>query len=225
MLTESDLRDWDNWIAEREPGAVSGVTVSRVKELVDDLKYFKSLYTDMSAILEKSRIDLKACEEYRDCVYGERNKLVCALSKVFPAALARHSEYDKDWEEDWRWIVYITIPTGQVSWHIHDSELPDFNHLSRITACWDGHSIEEKYRRLKELLPVKNKDLVDEVRSLRIHTNVLEETLDLEHQSAARLEEEIKVLHHALYLVVFNTFEPGRPEVSDWIKKAREAFK
>jgi len=43
-------------------------------------------------------------------------------------------------------------PTGQMTWHIHDSELPMFDHLGRASVnTWDGHTTEEKYERLAEL--------------------------------------------------------------------------
>lgn len=90
----------------------------------------------------------------RDAVYSERNQLVAALSKVFPSYLARHPD-DGEWDEDWRWIVFVKLPTGQASWHIHDSELERFAHLKEAEATfWDGHSTEEKYRRL-EALPAR----------------------------------------------------------------------
>jgi hypothetical protein len=63
-------------------------------------------------------------------VYHERNMLVCALSKIYPSLLGRHPS-DQEWDDDWRWIVYVNLPTGQVSWHIHDSELSLFDHLDR----------------------------------------------------------------------------------------------
>ncbi len=91
--------------------------------------------------------------ERKDRAYRERDMLVCALSKLFPAYLARHSEEDTSWENDWRWIVYIDLPTGQVSWHIHDSEREMFNHLEVRENNWDGHTTEEKYRRLAVITP------------------------------------------------------------------------
>lgn len=90
-------------------------------------------------------------EESKNGAYKERDMLVCALSKLFPAHLARHSEEDKEWEDDWRWIVYIELPTGQVSWHIHDSEREMFNHLEVGENKWDGHNTERKYERLMAL--------------------------------------------------------------------------
>ena len=93
----------------------------------------------------------------KDEVYWERDQLVAALSKIYPAWLARHPEEDKEWEDDWRWIVFIQLPEvegeyqRQVSWHIHDSELHYFAHLRKQQNTWDGHTTEEKYRRLEHL--------------------------------------------------------------------------
>lgn len=89
--------------------------------------------------------------------YWERNQLVAALSKLLPAGLGKHDPNDKEWEDDWRNIVYI-IGIGphfelvQMSWHIHDSELPMFSHLKFDPDIkWDGHTTEEKYKRLARM--------------------------------------------------------------------------
>lgn len=86
----------------------------------------------------------------KDCAYGERNALVAALSKLFPASLERHPEHE-EWLDDWRWVVFINLPTGQVSWHIHDSEVHQFTHLDSGQRTWDGHTTEQKYKRLAQL--------------------------------------------------------------------------
>lgn len=59
------------------------------------------------------------------------------------------------WEEEWRWIVCIRLPNSArvVTWHIHDSELTLFRFLNQRTApdyVYDGHSTDEKYRRIYE---------------------------------------------------------------------------
>jgi hypothetical protein len=41
-------------------------------------------------------------------------------------------------EPEWP-VVYIELPTGQVSWHMPQHGIP-----------FDGHSTEEKYRRIQE---------------------------------------------------------------------------
>jgi len=103
----------------------------------------------------------------KDMAYGERNKLVAVLSKIFPAWISRHDDNDKSWEDDWRWIVFVLVPTRvvmqQVSWHIHDSELPEFEHLDVRPNIWDGHSTDEKYKRLEEITVTKVMTTSDKV--------------------------------------------------------------
>lgn len=105
------------------------------------------------------RIERDRLKKEKDGAYSERNKLVAALSKLFPASLERHPDEDKAWEDDWRWIVFVDLPTGQVSWHIHDSELSNFDHLERHRGrSWDGHSTEEKYERLERIAALEPKE-------------------------------------------------------------------
>lgn len=111
----------------------------------------------------------------KDQAYWERNQLVRALSVLFPAWLEKHPESDKDWDDDWRTIVFIEIPTEeltnkyvqggfdlnykrQLSWHLHDSDVDWFSHLEmREGNSWDGHTTEEKYSRLRKLRRFKRR--------------------------------------------------------------------
>ena len=96
--------------------------------------------------------ELDAAVSGKDLAYSERDKLVCALSKLFPAYLMLHPD-DAKWDKDWRWIVCINLPAGQATWHVHLSELPWFAHLERRDNDWDQHSTDEKYKRLSALEP------------------------------------------------------------------------
>lgn len=121
-----------------------------------DLDKVKSFISKVEKEAEE-RAYQRAVEEVgksKDDAYHERDMLVCALSKLFPSYLARHDEKE-EWEDDWRWIVYIEIPTGQVSWHIHDSEIEMFDHLEVKENNWDGHNTERKYQRLSKLQAFK----------------------------------------------------------------------
>lgn len=90
--------------------------------------------------------------EAKDGAYDERNRLVAMLASLFPASLERHPDEDAEWENDWRWIVFIDLPTGQASWHIHDSQLSMFGHLKRMQGRkWDGHTNEQKWDRVAKL--------------------------------------------------------------------------
>lgn len=104
----------------------------------------KEILSFLEAEVEKEK-------KSKDDAYHERNMMVAALTKLFPSYLARHDENDKEWERDWMWIVYIELPTGQVSWHIHDSERDLFNHLEVKENKWDGHNTKRKYERLLAL--------------------------------------------------------------------------
>lgn len=110
--------------------------------------FIAAAHNALPALLDR----IEELEGEKNGAYSERDQLVGALSKVFPAWLERHPESDVSWENDWRWIVFVSMPTGQASWHIHDSELPLFDHLSRQSGnSWDGHKTPEKYTRLNAL--------------------------------------------------------------------------
>jgi hypothetical protein len=94
--------------------------------------------------VHKSQVDI-------DKAYSERNKLVCALSKLWPSHLAKHPPTDISWDPNWTYIVIIESPVGQLSWHIMDRELPMFSHLEHGYNNWDGHTTEQKYERLADL--------------------------------------------------------------------------
>lgn len=101
------------------------------------------------------RADLAVLEaeawDRADRVYNERNRLIAYLASLFPSVLERQEE---EWEDGWRWIVFVHHPQGQLSWHIHDSELPLFDHVPRGigNVKWDGHTTEEKYQRIAKAI-------------------------------------------------------------------------
>lgn len=85
----------------------------------------------------------------RDLAYTERNKLVAALARLLGNAwIAEHDRTDEQWDPEWRTIVFIEGPTGQLSWHLHDSDVPLFAGLPRGLNSWDGHTTPEKYERV-----------------------------------------------------------------------------
>ena len=123
---------------------------------IDDLNQEDKLeyQEDKIEILETH---INTLREMKNTAYQERDKLVAALSKIAlafgcQAGLAKHPAEDIEWEDDWRNIVFIETPLGeQMSWHIHDSELPLFEHLDSYNKEWDGHTTEEKYERLENI--------------------------------------------------------------------------
>lgn len=92
---------------------------------------------------------LKEMEARKDAAYYERNQVVAALAKCFPSGVATTAI--EGWSEDWHGCVYIDLPTGQVSWHFHDSQAHLFAGLPAYGGKWDGHDTPEKYRRVAAL--------------------------------------------------------------------------
>lgn len=91
-----------------------------------------------------------------EVAYGERNRCVYLIVLLAQAlglrvGMGRHiDKEDVPWDDEWRNVVYVDLPSGQVSWHIHDSEMTwGFDALPKYPDPWDGHTTSLKYRRLR----------------------------------------------------------------------------
>jgi len=95
--------------------------------------------------------------ELLDQAYQERNLCMLlaarlALALGWRAGLGKHNADDPEWEREWTNILFLDTPAGQLSWHLHDSELPDTQAFRSYSAPWDGHTTQEKYARVRALL-------------------------------------------------------------------------
>src|SRR6266851_4890124 len=77
-------------------------------------------YEDELQVVLGKEIDL------RNKAYAERNMCVALIARLsemlgYKVGMKRHE--GEDWEDDWRHVIFIDLPNGQLSWHIHDSEL------------------------------------------------------------------------------------------------------
>jgi hypothetical protein len=98
--------------------------------------------TEMERSLRTQRENLRA----------ERIILIACLSKEFPAILAHHTPDESGADYDWGWVVYIELPSGQVSFHIGESR-GWFDHLAVANIpVWDGHNSEQKWGRVTAYL-------------------------------------------------------------------------
>ena len=112
----------------------------------------ESAQSDIAHALAASRAEVERERASKDGAYDERNRLVAVLAALYPSSLERHPDEDTTWENDWRWIVFVDLPTGQATWHIHDSHLPLFDHVPRFAGRkWDGHNTEAKYKRIEAM--------------------------------------------------------------------------
>lgn len=81
-----------------------------------------------------------------DDIYRERAHLIAHLTVLYPSVLVHDADPDAP---GWP-VLYVTLPTGQVSWHIAPGDLDLLHHVPAGQATWDGHDTTEKYRRLDQ---------------------------------------------------------------------------
>ena len=84
-----------------------------------------------------------------DDIYSERDKILVllarwALEQGYPVGVG----IDAEQPEIWKYILFIELPTGQISWHLLEPELEWFSFLPDYTEPWDGHTRSEKYERV-----------------------------------------------------------------------------
>ncbi len=82
-----------------------------------------------------------------DEAYLDRNLAVQVL-----AVLARQLGYQagiRNREDEWP-ILYVELPTGQVSWHIPKEEIAAY--FPDYPGEWDGHDLKEKRDRIRRFL-------------------------------------------------------------------------
>lgn len=95
----------------------------------------------------------------RDLAYTERNRMVAVLSALWPASI--EDDAGEQSSPDWP-VVIIDSPAGQLSWHVHVREIHLFRHLPRRAGRkWDGHSTDEKNRRLHDLVRLSAQRVVE----------------------------------------------------------------
>ena len=108
---------------------------------------------------EELEIQLGKEIDMRNNAYKERNLCVALIADLaighgIPVGIKTHPEDDPEWDPEWMHILFMDLPTGQVSWHLHISEVENFPHIPPYTREWDGHTTEEKYQRVKDFIKI-----------------------------------------------------------------------
>lgn len=126
-------------------------------ELYHMIKEIIFLQNNLIADLSDNVLKLEA---QKNGAYSERTKTLsgmCSMAIALGYCVYIMPHVGEEWDDDWRNIVVIEGPTGQMSWHIHDSEMELFKGMPHVSENkWDGHDTEEKYRRvigLSECVP------------------------------------------------------------------------
>jgi hypothetical protein len=133
-------------------GDVAEDDARKYENRIQELSRTLGVYRD--EVIERDR-KIQLLEGQKNGAYSERNQCVALLAKMavamgLKAGVREHPSEDLAWEPDWRTVVFIDLPTGQVSWHFHDSEKHLLGGLPRYVGQWDGHGTYEKYLRVEK---------------------------------------------------------------------------
>jgi len=122
-------------MSETETEDLTVETVERIRI------YFGKLDPEEEKFLKLTIMDLLKN------IYTDRNLAVQALAKLaYQQGMKVGVRFVlPDWP-----VIYIGLPTGQVSWHIPSKELEVI--LPNYTGVWDEHDTEEKMRRVRDFL-------------------------------------------------------------------------
>ena len=81
-------------------------------------------------------------------IYSERAAVVAALARA-ARETGRKVWFGVDPKEPEWPVLFIDLPTGQVSWHFSAQDRDAYaSDISNGSGKWDGHTTEEKYARL-----------------------------------------------------------------------------
>lgn len=88
----------------------------------------------------------------KDAAYAERDKclvLMALMSQRLGLNVGMGID-PKASSDEWESVLFIDLPAGQVSWHIHESETHWFYFVGAYDGIWDEHTTDEKYQRVME---------------------------------------------------------------------------
>lgn len=140
------------------PGHINLVAIDALSKMLDaaparltteialtDLPEFKQ-------IIATAQEQIHTLEAAKNGAYAERNKcLVLVALMAQRLDLKTGIGIDPNAEtSEWQSILFIDLPAGQVSWHLHESETHMFYFVGAYGGTWDGHTTDEKYRRVVE---------------------------------------------------------------------------
>lgn len=133
-------------------------TAAREREAADEIErqrasaeYWRGEAVRAADTLPPLRAEIERLTTEKDEAYRQRNHLVAALAHLFPSGSGIRATNIDGWEPDWHGCVYVDLPTGQISYHYHDSQAGLFADLPSYAKPWDGHDKDAVHSRLAAL--------------------------------------------------------------------------
>ncbi len=113
------------------------------------LAVWKSDYDTLRQQLADVIVKHNETRSDKDGAYFERNNLVAAIARLYPSGI--RSTSIEGWDAEWHGCVYIDLPSGQISYHYHDSHAHLFADLPPYEKPWDGHDKDTVHKRLADV--------------------------------------------------------------------------
>lgn len=123
----------------KSPYVLLQKATERNKELEREVTALTAANADLTAQLAEAKAD-------KDEAYRQRNYLVAALARIYPSGV-RNTDIP-GWSADWHGCCFIDLPSGQISYHFHDSHHFLFDKLPAYKTEWDGHDKDVVHDRL-----------------------------------------------------------------------------
>lgn len=150
-LTPSERPSIDSFDYERsdvpeEVNRYISELISYTNKLADELETVERHAEAVERRLAEANKRIAELETDKDDAYRQRNYLVAALARLFPSGV-RNTNIP-GWADDWHGCCFINLPSGQISYHFHDSHRHLFAGLPPYESPWDGHEKETVHNRL-----------------------------------------------------------------------------
>lgn len=156
-----------------------------------------------------------ALVEANELIYAERDHCVAALMRAWRTfGITVGITEDPNAEDEWKHVVVAEIPTGQVSWHVHDDELSLFEGLTEYTRPREEDDPSTTYERLLAYVPPPAPQLEDEL-LLAVCKNL--------HCGGASIMTALEILwnHVRRADAVFDALASACPNVDDPVARVR----
>lgn len=131
---------------------INRVKPSEVRACIDSLRdrYIKVRDQETKEIIIEAMDALDRLSSSTYDLNWEKGLLVCLAARMHDSLISPHHKHESGWDPGDGWLVYVNLPTGQVSFHIdHEMKTLLASNIKVVKSpVWDGHGLDEKWKRI-----------------------------------------------------------------------------
>jgi hypothetical protein len=143
--------------AEKFFGAAHGTYVmgwipEHLAALSSDLAAeFAAVRAPLEATIAQQAQRIETLTAAKNDAYRQRNLLAMLLASEHGGSLVAAVPSESEWTR----VLLVPLRTGQISFHLHDSEVRtvlECPYIRQVDGGWDGHTDAEKWKRVRAAL-------------------------------------------------------------------------